>query len=157
MSYTTRKKRDYEVEGRHYHFVTAAVFRSMIEKGLFAEWEQVHGDYYGTPKENLERAKREGMDLFLDVDVKGALNIKRMCKEAILVFVLPPSREVLVERLRKRGEKEIERRLRRYDGEVENKDRFDYIIINDQFDEAYERFKELVLRVRREEDGKDYC
>jgi guanylate kinase len=156
VSYTTRKKRPYEEEGRHYHFVSEAVFRDMIEKGLFAEWEVVHGDLYGTPRRNIERVKKEGIDLFLDVDVNGALKIKRVCHGAVLIFVLPPSKEELLKRLEGRGERELDRRLMRYEEEVEKRDHFDYTIVNKDLEDAYREFKKIIQSVRREMDGEDH-
>lgn len=155
ISFTTRKKRVDEVNGRDYYFVSEELFSEMVKKDLFLEWEEVHGNFYGTPKDQILKAKREGKDIFLDIDVKGALKVKEKCREAILIFIMPPSKESLFDRLLKRGEKEIEKRMRRFEEEVEKKDLFDYIIINDNLEKAYIEFKNLVSGIRRE-NGKDH-
>lgn len=156
VSFTTRKRRDYEVDGRDYLFISKETFEGMIKKGLFLEWEEIHGELYGTPKESIIKAKKAGKDICLDVDVNGALKIKRICEDAVLIFVMPPSREALIERLKKRGEVEIQRRLDRFEEEVEKSKDFDYIIVNDNLEKAYEEFKKLIKNIRRGVNGQDH-
>lgn len=154
VSYTTRKKRQGEQEGVDYHFVDRRQFEEMIDKGFFLEWEEVHGELYGTPKaEILENLKR-GIDVFLDIDVNGALKLKRIIPQAVLIFIEPPNHDELVRRLKGRGEEEIGKRLARMERELEAKKFFDYVIINTSLDEAYERFKKIIEEVRRTH-GKD--
>ncbi|MDM7919839.1 MAG: guanylate kinase, partial [Methanosarcina sp.] len=112
VSYTTRQKRVHEIDGKDYCFVSKRVFEEMIEKDNFLEWENVHGYMYGTPKEEVLKALKTGKDIILDVDVKGALNIRNKCSNACLIFIEPPSIEELMKRLVLRGEKEIDLRMR---------------------------------------------
>lgn len=154
VSYTTREKRENEEDGKDYHFVKEEDFKRMIEEGLFLEWEEVHGHLYGTPKKEVLEALDSGVDVILDVDVKGALKIKKNLKDAVLVFIEPPTLEELKRRLESRGEKEIERRLKRASEELKAKDEFDYVIINRELNEAFEAFRRIVEDIRRRH-GKD--
>lgn len=149
VSYTTRERREGEEDGKDYHFVSEEEFRKMIEEGLFLEWEEVHGHLYGTPKKDVIDALNGGRDVILDVDVKGALKIKENLEDAVLIFIEPPDIEELRRRLRKRGEKEIEMRLKRAFEELKAKEKFDYVIINRNLDEAFESFKGIVEKIRR--------
>jgi len=155
VSYTTREKRDNEKEGRDYYFVDTDTFLEMIKKDEFLEWETVHGNLYGTPKKEVLNALEKGKDILLDIDVNGALKIKKAYPEACLIFIEPPSREELKKRLTLRGEKKIELRLKRYDEEIEKKHAFDYNIINDNLEKAYNDFLKIVKNVRGLKNGKD--
>ena len=99
ISYTTRQRRPQEVDGRDYYFVDAATFQEMADGDLFLEWEDVHAHRYGTPRKEVADALTKGLDMVLDIDVKGALRVKEKCSEACLVFIEPPSKEDLVKRL----------------------------------------------------------
>ncbi len=154
VSYTTRKKRPGEVEGIDYHFVSREKFEDLVAKGFFLEWEEVHGEFYGTPRDEIFEYVEKGIDVFLDVDVKGALKLKGIVPWAVLIFIEPPSREELLKRLKARGEEEIEKRLERINSELEAKTLFDYVIRNESLDEALQRFKKIVEEVRRSH-GKD--
>ena len=155
VSYTTREKRENEKEGRDYCFVDTDTFLEMIKKDEFLEWETVHGNLYGTPKKEVLNALEKGKDILLDIDVNGALKIKKAYPEACLIFIEPPSREELKKRLTLRGEKKIELRLKRYDEEIEKKHAFDYNIINDNLEKAYNDFLKIVKNVRGLKNGKD--
>ena len=155
VSYTTRAKRGHEVDGRDYRFVDEGTFRTMIARDEFLEWENVHGHLYGTPRREVEEPLSAGLDLILDIDVKGALKVKEKVPEAVLIFVDTPSIEELVRRLSARGEKEIERRMERVREEVSKKGLFTYVVINDTLNRAYGEFKSIIAGVRRQQDGQD--
>jgi guanylate kinase len=139
VSYTTRTPRGAETDGRGYHFVAREEFESMLARGEFLEWAQVFGNYYGTHRCILEEARAQGKDLVLDIDVQGARQLKKTIPEAVTVFVLAPSREVLEHRLRSRGEDReevITRRLREAADEIRNYKAYDYVLINRELAEA---------------------
>jgi guanylate kinase len=150
VSYTTRAKRDHEVDGRDYRFVDAAKFRVMVGEGEFLEWENVHGYLYGTPRTEVLRPLSEGIDVILDIDVKGALTVKEERPEAVLIFIDTPSPDELVRRLSARGEKEIERRMQRVREEVAKKGLFTYVVVNDTLNKAYAEFKSIIADIRRQ-------
>lgn len=150
VSYTTRAKRDHEVDGRDYRFVDAAKFRAMVGEGEFLEWENVHGYLYGTPRTEVLRPLSEGIDVILDIDVKGALTVKEERPEAVLIFIDTPSPDELVRRLSARGEKEIERRMQRVREEVAKKGLFTYVVVNDTLNKAYAEFKSIIADIRRQ-------
>jgi len=154
VSYTTRSLRGAEVDGRDYHFVSREAFEAMLARNEFLEWAQVFGNYYGTHRGILERARAEGNDLVLDIDVQGARQLKEQIPEAVTVFILPPSKQVLEQRLRARGEDReevIARRLREAAEEIRNYDRYDYVLINRDLAKAEATLDAIVLgeRVRR--------
>jgi len=154
VSYTTRAPRGAEVDGKDYHYVSRADFEAMLSRNEFLEWAQVFGNYYGTHRGILERARAEDLDLVLDIDVQGARQLKEQIPEAVTVFILPPSKQVLEQRLRARGEDRedvIERRLREAAEEIRNYDRYDYVLINQDLAAAEATLDSIVLgeRVRR--------
>ena len=153
VSYTTRQRRPHEVDGRDYYFVDRDTFQGMIEAGSLLEWESVHGYFYGTPEVEVSEPLSKGVDVLLDIDVKGALRVKEKCADAVLIFVDTPSVEELVRRLSLRGEKEIEKRMERVREEVSKKGLFTYVVINDNLNRAYGEFKSIVSEVRRQQDG----
>jgi guanylate kinase len=133
VSYTTRALRGHEVDGQSYRFVSREDFERMIAGDEFLEWAQVFGNYYGTHRGILEQAQATGRDLVLDIDVQGAGQLKKRIPDAVTVFILPPSRHVLEERLRARGEdpdEVVERRLREAAGEIRRYKDYDYVLIN---------------------------
>ena len=125
----------------------------MIAEGEFLEWESVHGNFYGTPGKEVSGPLSEGLDVILDIDVKGALRVKEKLPEAVLIFVDTPSVDELVRRLFARGEKEIERRMQRVREEIAKKGLFTYVVINDNLNKAYGEFKSIIAGVRRQQDG----
>jgi guanylate kinase len=139
ISYTTRKPRGSEMDGLNYHFVTRDDFERMIERGEFLEWAKVFGNYYGTHRGILEKAEAAAKDLVLDIDVQGAHQVKCHLPEAVTIFILPPSRQVLEQRLRARGEDGeavIQRRLNDAAREIGNYAAYDYVLINQELAEA---------------------
>jgi guanylate kinase len=139
ISYTTRKPRGSEVDGQDYHFVSRADFEAMVANGEFLEWAEVFGNYYGTHRRILETARAEHADLVLDIDVQGARQIHCKIPEAVTIFILPPSRSILEQRLRARGEDReevIERRLREAAEEISNYKAYDYVLINRDLNQA---------------------
>jgi len=155
VSYTTRHKREREVNGKDYCFVDNSTFKEMIAQGLFLEWENVHAYLYGTPRREVLDLLAQGIDVILDIDVKGALTVKKECSNARLIFIEPPSKEDLIKRLTLRGEKEIALRMRRTEEEIAQKDQFEYTIKNIELDLAFEDFKKTIERIRRTGYGKD--
>jgi guanylate kinase len=156
ISYTTRSSRGSEQNGKQYHFISPEEFDEMVRAGEFLEYANVHGNCYGTSRQFLREAGRNGHDLLLDIDVQGAAQIKRTLTDAISVFVLPPDRETLEWRLRNRGEDSeevVQRRLNDARREIEEYDKYDYVLINDQLKKSIERLKAIVLseRLRRQE------
>ena len=149
VSSTTRAKRDQEVNGRDYRFVDESEFEAMIANGELLEWETVHGYSYGTPRAEVSQRLSQGLDVVLDIDVKGALAVKATCPEAVLIFIDAPSPDELARRLSVRGEKEIEKRMQRVGEEVAKKGLFTYVVVNDNLDRAYAEFKGIIALVRR--------
>src|SRR5438045_4940287 len=138
VSYTTRAPRVNEQNGREYFFISRPEFEARISKNEFLEFADVFGNYYGTARRFLQQAQEHGHDLLLDIDVQGAAQIKRRIPDAASIFVLPPNREALEWRLRNRGldsEKVICRRLDTARQEIENYDKYDYILVNDRLDQ----------------------
>jgi guanylate kinase len=152
ISYTTRPLRGSEQNGKHYHFITVDEFNRMIAAGEFLEYANVYGNCYGTAREFLRQAGRKGNDLLLDIDVQGAAQIKRNLTDSISIFVLPPDRKTLEWRLRNRSEDSedvIQRRLQTATREIEEYDKYDYIVINDKLEESVERLRAIVLSERQ--------
>jgi guanylate kinase len=156
VSYTTRQRRANEVNGKDYFFVDKDTFERMIEEAHFLEWERVHGQLYGTPQKEVLDALQDGIDLFLDIDVNGALRVKERFENACLIFVEPLSQADLMKRLALRGEREVSLRMARVSQEMERKYLFQYCIINDKLDEAYRDFAKIIEDVRRKGNGKDH-
>lgn len=151
ISYTTRKPRGSEQNGREYNFVTRAQFEEMIQGGEFLEHAEVFGNCYGTAKRYLADAQRANHDLVLDIDVQGAAQIKKKLSQAVSIFILPPDRKTLEWRLRSRGldaDDVIVRRLFMASREIENYDKYDYILVNDRLDQSVEALKAIVLAER---------
>lgn len=147
-SVTTRAPRPGEVSGIHYFFVEKEIFLYRLKKGDFLEWTEFAGNYYGTDKNIVEIAIEQGYNLILEIDVKGALQVKAKKPDAILIFIQPPSVEELKSRLFKRkteSEREIEDRLSIVKSEIEEKNRFDYCITNDDLDKAFKQLENIII------------
>ena len=147
LSHTTRAPRGQEQDGREYHFVDEAAFRAMVAQGAFVEWAEVHGNLYGTSKAEVESRIAGGQDVVLEIDWQGALQIKGLYPNAILVFILPPSWDELKLRLTRRGEDPpdvIARRLENARVEVAQSRHFDFVIINALFEAALFDLKAIV-------------
>jgi guanylate kinase len=154
ISYTTRTPRGSEQNGKQYHFVPRAEFEQMIRADEFLEHAEFDRNYYGTARRFLRDAEEKGRDLLLDIDVQGAAQIKQKLPEAVSIFVLPPDRKTLEWRLRKRSEdaeEVIQRRLVTASREIENYNKYDYILINDVLERSIEGLQDIVLaeRLRR--------
>ena len=151
ISYTTRPPRGSERNGKQYHFVTRAEFDRMVRADEFLEHAEFDGNCYGTARQYLGEAERRGTDLLLDIDVQGAAQIHRKLPDAVSIFVLPPDKKTLEWRLRKRAENDeetIRRRLDMAGREIEEYDRYSYVLINDQLEKSIERLEAIVLSER---------
>ena len=154
VSYTTRAPRGNEKEGENYHFISRPEFEKRVSLGEFLEYAEVFGNYYGTHRGVLDQARESGMDLVLDIDVQGARQLKGTIPEAVTIFILAPSREILEQRLRARSEDAdavIERRLRDAANEIRNYSAYDYVLINNELKRSDETLAAIVRaeRVRR--------
>jgi len=153
VSHTTRSPRPNEVDGREYHFIDEARFDAMVRAGEFAEWARVHQNLYGTSKVEIEAARSDAScrGVLFDIDYQGARQIRASYPEAVGVFVLPPSLGELERRLRARGTEEDEvarRRLEAAKGEIAHYGFFDYVIVNDDIEQAYLKLRGIVFAER---------
>lgn len=152
VSCTTRAPRRTESAGKWYNFVTEAEFQQMIDRGEFLEYAQVFGkNWYGTPRKWLDKALAEGNDLVLEIDVAGALQVKRKLPDAVAIFVVPPSRADVEQRIRARAqdsEEEISRRLERSRQEMLQYTNYDFVVINDDLDRAGREVQAIALAAR---------
>ena len=147
VSATTRKKRPGEIDGVDYYFISEDEFKRKIENNEFVEWEKFYDYYYGTLKKTIDENLANGYTTIFEVDVKGALNIKKVYHDAVLIFIVPPSIEELKERLRKRNtetDEDLRKRLERADMELSYKDKFDYVVENINLEEAKEKVKKII-------------
>ena len=159
VSYTTRKPRGNEKPGESYVYISRQEFEERIERGEFLEYAEVFGNLYGTNRKVLDRARREGKDVILDIDVQGARQLKERIPEAVSIFILAPSRDILEQRLRLRSEDSeevIQRRLRDAADEICNYTQYDYVLVNHQVEESVATLiaivkAERVRRIRMEE------
>ena len=157
VSATTRKPREGEVDGKHYHFLSNDQFDDLVRQDCFLEWAQVHSNKYGTPRAQVEQAIAEGKQAILEIDVQGAFQIKEKIPQSILVFIEPPSLEILEERLRGRGtetEDVIAARMSVATMELLEKIKYDIAIVNDDLDVAA---KELVDFVEKQANRPKDC
>lgn len=139
VSATTRPRRTEEVDGRDYRFLERDRFEELVDRGAMLEWAEVHGELYGTPRSNLEEARADGRHLLLDIDVQGARSVRRTVPGAVTVYLLPPDARRIVRRLVERGSEgreEIRRRLRTAEEELRAVGEFDYLVVNDDLEEA---------------------
>ena len=147
VSYTTRRPRPGEVNDLDYTFVSRDEFRKLIDQGGFLEWAEVHGELYGTSRKRTETLTENGYDIILDIDTQGAMQLKKEHENGIYIFILPPSFNVLKERLRKRmtdSEAEIKKRLKRAIDEIKTYPAYDYVIINDILEDALREFEAII-------------
>ncbi len=152
ISVTSRPRRPEERDGVDYHFVTREAFEELIADGRLLEWAEVHGDLYGTPASNLEQAAAEGRILILDIDVQGARQVRSARPDTVTVFLLPPSPEVWMERLRGRGSEgpeQLRRRLETARDELDAVEDFDFVVVNDRLDRTVEEVATIVSAERR--------
>ncbi|NBX54583.1 MAG: guanylate kinase [Betaproteobacteria bacterium] len=147
ISHTTRPPRGQEIDGREYHFVGDAKFDELIQNQTFLEWATVHGHRYGTSRESIEQRITQGTDVVLEIDYQGALQIKKIFANAVLIFILPPSWDELRSRLKNRDEDSpevIEIRLKNAAHEMSQAPKFDFVIINELFERALFDLKAIV-------------
>lgn len=151
VSHTTRPPRSDEREGVDYHYVDRATFERLKADNKLLEWAEVHGNLYGTGRAEIERARAEGVDVLLDLDVQGAAQVRERMKDAVTVFILPPSYQELEQRLRRRGqddEETIERRLAAAAREIGAFENYDYALVNDDFEACVEGLKCIIRAAR---------
>jgi guanylate kinase len=161
VSYTTRPPRGSEEDGRDYYYTSRDVFERMIQRGEFLEHADVFGDCYGTAKKFLDDAITRGFDLLLDIDVQGASQLQVSLPDAVSIFILPPTREELEKRLRRRSsaermtdEAKIQRRLATATSEIEKYTEYDYILVNDQLGDSIDALKAILLTERLRAAGR---
>ncbi|WP_226396763.1 guanylate kinase [Haemophilus sp. Marseille-Q0026] len=151
ISHTTRNPRPAEEDGVHYYFTTHAEFEALIEKDHFLEWAEVFGNYYGTSLPMIEKSLEQGVDVFLDIDWQGARQIRQKVPNVKTIFILPPSREELKNRLVGRGqdsEETIAKRMAEAKSEMSHYNEFDYVIVNDDFQQALAELKAILTAER---------
>jgi guanylate kinase len=151
VSHTTRPPRGDEREGVDYHYVDRPTFERLKADNKLLEWAEVHGNLYGTGRAEIERARAEGVDVLLDLDVQGAAQVRERMKDAVTVFILPPSYQELEQRLRRRGQDDeatIERRLAAAAREIGAFENYDYALVNDDFDACVEGLKCIIRAAR---------
>ncbi|MFC1839967.1 guanylate kinase [Thermodesulfobacteriota bacterium] len=151
ISYTTRGPRLNEKEGVDYFFIDNTTFVDMIEKDAFLEWARVYGDYYGTSRGSAEEKLNAGSDMILDIDNQGAKSIKENINDCRLIYILPPSIEILEKRLRKRATDNsavIEKRIKQVNNELSNCEWYDYLIINDDLEKAAGELEAIIIADR---------
>jgi guanylate kinase len=151
VSYTTRPPRPGEEDGRDYHFVSAAEFERMLEAGEFLESAVIYGNRYGTSQKLIEREQAQGRDVVLEIDWQGAQQIRRVMRQVVSIFILPPSPEVLESRLRARGqdsEDVVARRLASAREEISHVSEYEYVIINDDFNRAAQDLRSIIRAER---------
>jgi len=156
ISATTRKKRENEIDGKDYYFITHQEFEKMIKQDELVEWQKIYDDYYGTPVSEINKATENGKTILFDVDVLGALNIKKKFPEkAITIFIDVPNIEVLIERLKNRKTESVDtlkKRLERVDMEMKQKNLFDYIVINDDLSKAVSEVEKIINKHKNKEE-----
>lgn len=153
VTYTTRTPRPGEVAGKDYHFVNRDEFERLKCQGEFLEWAEVYGNFYGSPKREVERLLSEGFDVVLVLDVQGALSVKAQYPDSVLVFLKPPSLEELRRRLEERGTEPpevIERRMLKASWEMQQAGKFDHIVVNDELDKAVDEIIRIICQPERQ-------
>lgn len=155
VSHTTRQARPGEVQGEHYYYVDVPSFESMIEQKAFLEYAKVFDNYYGTSRQSVESTLASGLDVILEIDWQGAQQVRNLYPQSCSIFILPPSRAALEERLRSRGQDDeaiVERRMRDAVAEMSHFREFDYLVINDEFDQALQELRAIVIARRQRID-----
>ncbi|MGJ0429180.1 guanylate kinase [Methylobacter sp.] len=150
-SHTTRPMRPGEEHGRDYYFVSVADFQAMLERQAFLEHAQVFDNFYGTARQTVEENLSLGLDVILEIDWQGAQQIKKLLPDSLSIFILPPSTDILQQRLRSRGQDDeqiIARRMRDAVAEISHYDEFDYLVVNDVFEQALAELKSILVANR---------
>lgn len=152
VSMTTRNIREGEIDGINYYFISKDEFKKRIDDGLLLEYNIYNDNYYGTPKDKVLEKLEEGVDVILEIEVNGARNIKKIFPDTLLIYIAPPSMEILKERLIGRGTEDletIEKRLRIAEAEMKQVDFYDYVIVNDDLDKAIGDVKRVILKNKK--------
>lgn len=147
VSATTRSPRKGEVDGVNYYFLTQEEFKKKVDNNEFLEWAEVHGNYYGTPKFNVEEMINEGKNIILEIDVQGALNVKKNCEDGVFIFILPPSMEELKRRIIARGSETPESLIKRFKTayeEINYISKYNYAVVNDDLEEAVKKVQNIL-------------
>lgn len=147
VSATTRAPREEDTEGVTYYFKTIDEFKAMIDGEKFLEWAVYNNNYYGTPVDSVKKLLDEGKNVILEIEVQGAMNVKKKCPDGIFIFISPPSFDVLKQRLVGRGsesEEEINNRVNLARAEFDKKDEYDYVVVNDNLDDAVKEVKDII-------------
>jgi len=148
VSCTTRPPRKDEKDGEDYHFISVKDFKDRIEKNEFVEWEEIYDHFYGTSRKDIEGLSQRGYDVILDIDTKGAGNVKTRYPEGVFVFIMPPSAKILRERLEKRGSETadiIKMRFDRAMGEIRENEWYDYVIFNDIISDSVDIMRSIYI------------
>jgi guanylate kinase len=158
VSFTTRPKRDYEVDGVHYSFVTKAKFEELIGRGELLEWAEYNGYYYGTSRTRVEKLQRQGLDVILKIEVRGAEQVRAKRPDGVFIFIAPPSMEELIKRREERGtdsEKDIEGRQKVARWEMSHAQYYDYVVTNEDAQVAANDVMEIIRMERKRRRGAD--
>lgn len=163
ISHTTRPPRPNELNGSDYYFVSEEKFKKMINQEKFLEWAVVHGNYYGTSLSEISKGIKKGMDILLDIDIQGAMSVRKKLKNCVFIFVIPPSIDDIRKRIVSRGtenESDVEKRLNDAKNEVKKWKSFEYVVINDHLKRAVNELQSIInaeraKRFRREEKIKE--
>jgi len=157
VSMTTRAPRDYEIEGENYYFVNKERFLEILSENGFYEHAEIYGEFYGTPKKPVEELLEKGLDVILEIDVNGGMQVREQMPEAVLIFIMPPSPEELRSRIEGRGtetKERIARRLERSSGEIDHLGEYDYCVINDDLEKAIQDVK-VIMQAEKLRVGDD--
>ena len=159
VSATTRSPRKGEVNGVNYYFLTQEEFKKKVDNNEFLEWAEVHGNYYGTPKFNVEEMINEGKNIILEIDVQGALNVKKNCEDGVFIFILPPSMEELKRRIIARGSETPESLIKRFKTayeEINYISKYNYAVVNDDLEDAVKKLQNILYAVDCRVSNIDY-
>ncbi len=151
VSHTTRESRKAELDGQDYHFVSEAVFKEMRKKGLFLEYAKVFGQYYGTSSTWVQETLKQGVDVVLEIDWQGARQVRAQFIDAISIFIVPPSEDALIQRINKRAQDNtdvVESRMKEAKNEISHYTEYDFLVCNDQFEQALSELKTIVFSNR---------
>ncbi|MEQ1621556.1 MAG: guanylate kinase [Methylococcales bacterium] len=160
VSHTTRQMRPGEIHGQDYYFVNVADFQAMSAQNAFLEHAQVFDNFYGTAQQTVEENLKKGLDVILEIDWQGGQQIKKLLPESLSIFILPPSTAVLLQRLRNRGQDDeatIARRMREAVNEIRHYNEFDYLVVNDDFDQALAEVKSIFIANRLTQQRQSYA
>ncbi|QWB95677.1 guanylate kinase [Mycoplasmatota bacterium] len=147
VSMTTRPKRPGEVDGEDYYFVSRETFEKRIKDNKFLEWAEFVGNYYGTPRDKVDEQLDRGKEVVLEIEVDGALQVREQMKDAVFIFIVPPGKEALYNRLKKRGTEDIEivnQRMKKAESEFMLAHKYDYIVVNDEVTNAADRIMAII-------------